>query len=207
MRYLSFDLEATGLNENDLIIEFAMIPFCTQDGLNYELAEHMFIQCPSFKQLRPKLDPWVVKNNEQLINKAHKEGISLTTFKSKMTEYLEDEVVKDYFKDSPKGKVILFGKSLNAIDLPFLNRDLGWDFMRKYFHHQVLDLSSIVMSDIDRGFLPSACISGSELMNHFQMGDVAHTALEDAINTAKLYLKVINTEVSLSGQKFLQGEK
>ena len=29
MKYLSFDLEATGLEEDALIIEFAMVPFCT----------------------------------------------------------------------------------------------------------------------------------------------------------------------------------
>jgi len=35
MRYLSIDLEATGLNENDYIIEFGMIPFCTYDSILY----------------------------------------------------------------------------------------------------------------------------------------------------------------------------
>ena len=31
MRYLSIDLEATGLNEHDYIIEFGMVPFCTEN--------------------------------------------------------------------------------------------------------------------------------------------------------------------------------
>ena len=76
---------------------------------------------------------------------------------------------------------------MNAIDLPFLNRDLGWDFMRKYFHHQVLDLSSITMNYVDANRLPESCLSGSGLMDYFNMGDVAHNALDDALNTAKLY--------------------
>ena len=29
MKYLSLDIEATGLKENDLIIEFAMVPVCS----------------------------------------------------------------------------------------------------------------------------------------------------------------------------------
>ncbi|MBT6326324.1 MAG: hypothetical protein HOJ35_10175, partial [Bdellovibrionales bacterium] len=37
---------------------------------------------------------------------------------------------------------------------------------------------------------PDDCISGSSLTNYFGMGDVAHTALEDAVNTAQLYLNM-----------------
>jgi DNA polymerase-3 subunit epsilon len=80
---------------------------------------------------------------------------------------------------------------MSAIDLPFLNRDLGWDFMRKYFVHRQLDLSSVSYTLIDLGLLPENCSSGSKLMEFFDMGEVAHTALEDAINTAKIYLKML----------------
>jgi DNA polymerase III epsilon subunit-like protein len=34
--------------------------------------------------------------------------------------------------------------------------------------------------------------SGTPLMNYFGMGEVAHTALEDAVNTAKLYMKLLD---------------
>lgn len=196
MKYLSFDIEATGLAENDLIIEYAMVPFDTKlKSIEHKLSFHTYIKCPTFDELKPRLDPWVIENNETLIKNANKNGIELDQFKAKMTEYLESDEVLDYFKDTPlakKNKIILFGKSLNAIDLPFLNRDLGWDYMRKYFHHQVLDLSSIIMGMIDRNELPEQCLSGSKLMEHLGMGDVAHTALEDAINTAKIYLELMN---------------
>ena len=62
--------------------------------------------------------------------------------------------------------------------------------MRKYFHHQQLDLSSVVYSLIDMGKIPEDCRSGSKLMNHLGLGNVAHTALEDAIATAEMYLKI-----------------
>lgn len=192
MRYLSLDLEATGLAENDLIIEIGIIPFCTESRtLEHKLALHSFIQCPTFEELKPRLDQWVIDHNETLIRKAHLEGEPIEDFKFTLTKYLESKAVKDYFKNDRKEKIILFGKSMNAIDLPFLNRDLGWDYMREHFHHRVLDLSSSANTLIDLGLLPPACSSGSELMRTLGMGEVAHTALEDAKNTALMYLKML----------------
>ncbi|MCO4795061.1 MAG: hypothetical protein KC493_15195 [Bacteriovoracaceae bacterium] len=194
MKYLSFDIEATGLAENDLIIEYAMVPFCSETKkLEDSLSKHFYVSCPSFDELKPRLDQWVIDHNKELIDKAHSEGISLINFKAEMENYLSSPEVTEYFKDEPLKKIVLFGKSMNAIDLPFLNRDLGWDFMRKYFHHQVLDLSSIVIGLVDMGKLPKECLSGSGLMNHLQMGEVCHTALEDAVNTAKMYFKILES--------------
>ncbi|WP_127716435.1 exonuclease domain-containing protein [Halobacteriovorax sp. HLS] len=191
MRYLSFDIEATGLAENDYMIEFGMIPFCAVTGeMNYDLQRNWYIKCPSFEELKPRLDQWVIDHNEELINKAHEDGQELSAFKKLFEDYLMSEEVKEYFGKDQGNKIVLFGKSMNAIDLPFMNRDLGWNFMREHFHHQVLDLSSVVRSLCDLKILPETCQSGSGLMKHFDMGDVAHTALEDAVNTAKLYLKI-----------------
>lgn len=190
MKYLSIDLEATGLGENCLIIEFAMIPFDTQfRRLEDSLARSTYIHCPSFEDLKPTLDPWVRDHNEKIIRKAHSEGLMLSEFKEWLKTYLESPEVRQYFGGN---KVVLFGKSMNAIDLPFMNRDLGWEFMRKYFHHRVLDLSSVGYGLIDMGLLPMGMDSGSNLMNHLGMGEVAHTALEDAKNTAIMYLKLLD---------------
>lgn len=189
MKYLSFDIEATGLKENDYIIEFGMVPFDTETGkLEKNLGMHHFIKCPSFEELKPSLDPWVIENNETLIKEAHSNGIQISDFKERFKTYLESNEVKEYFQTE---KIYLFGKSLNAIDLPFLNRDLGWDFMRKYFSHQQLDLSSVVLSMIDMQMIPAECSSGSKLMNYLGMGEVCHTAMEDAENTALMYLKLL----------------
>ena len=189
MKYLSIDIEATGLNENCQIIEFAMVPFDTQFmRLEESLARTMYIHCPSFEDLKDSLDPWVREHNEKIIRKAHSEGMMMSEFKEFLVKYLESKEVREYFGP---GKIVLFGKSMTAIDLPFLTRDLGWEFMRKYFHHRNLDLSSVGYSLIDHGFLPMGMDSGSNMMNHLGMGEVAHTALEDARNTAIMYLKLI----------------
>ncbi|RLA64153.1 MAG: hypothetical protein DRQ88_11450 [Epsilonproteobacteria bacterium] len=191
MKYLSFDIEATGLKEFDYIIEFAMVPFDITTGtLEKNLARSYYIKCPTYKELEPKLDPWVVEHNKELIIKANKEGLPMNAFKNEFQAYLESSPVKDYFATNDR-KIVLFGKSINAIDLPFLNRDLGFDFMRRYFHHQVLDLSSVAMSFVDSNMIPEDSSSGSNLMKYFKMGDVEHTALADAINTAIMYIKLI----------------
>src|SRR5690606_14669381 len=175
MKYLSIDIEATGLAENCQIIEFAMIPFDTKlKRLEDGLARTMYIHCPSFEDLRDDLDPWVREHNEKIIRKANSEGLMMSEFKETLRKYFESPEVRDYFENQ---KIVLFGKSMTAIDLPFLTRDLGWEFMRKYFHHRNLDLSSIGYGLIDLGLLPMGMDSGSNLMNYLNMGEVAHTAL------------------------------
>lgn len=189
MKYLSIDIESTGLHQDCHIIEFAMIPFDAETKvLEVALAKSYLIQCPPYQELKPKLDPWVQEHMSPLIIKAHEQGIQLSQFKEELTAYLHSPLVKNYFKGE---KITLFGKSMNAIDLPFLNRDLGWDYMRTYFKHRVLDLSSYVYGLIDMKILPPETESGSELMKYLKMGKVAHTAMDDARNTAIMYTKLI----------------
>lgn len=190
MKYLSIDLEATGLGENCQIIEFAMIPFDTQfKRLEDSLARSVYIHCPSFEELKPTLDPWVIEHNEKIIRKAHADGLTLNEFREYLKNYLESREVREYFGTQ---KIVLFGKSMSAIDLPFMTRDLGWEFMRRYFHHRNLDLSSLGYGMIDLGLLAQGMDSGTNLMNHLGMGEVAHTALEDAKNTAIMYFKLLD---------------
>ena len=190
-KYLSIDLEATGLEENDLIIEFAAVPVCSDTKrVDHQNSFHTFVECPSFEDLLPNLNPWVAENNKTLIMKSHEEGISLENFKNQFFDYLKSSDLNEY-KNKDR-KFVLLGKSLNAIDLPFLNRDLGWQNMRDYFSHQVLDVSGIVRGLIDAKKIPSDCIKGSELALYLEMGEVMHTALEDAVQTAEMYFRLID---------------
>jgi oligoribonuclease (3'-5' exoribonuclease) len=190
MKYLSFDFEATGLEKDALIIEFAMVPFCTETrSIEDSLAKQFYVKCPSFEELKPNLNEWVAKNNEEIITKAHAQGVSLSEFKNILEEYLASKEVKDYFNND---KVVLFGKSISAIDLPFMNIDLGWEWMNDHFHHRNLDLSCFTMGLIDMGVLEKGMDSGAKLMEKFGMGDVSHTALEDSVNTAKMYFKLLD---------------
>lgn len=194
MRYLSIDLEATGLEEHDLIIEFAAIPIDTdKKEVNEELSYHSLVKCPSFAELKPKLNPWVVTNNKELIQLAHNQGSELSQFKKSFENYIESVQVQEYFYHD---KIVLFGKSVNAIDLPFMTRDLSWEFMRKHFSHRVNDLSSFVYNLIDAKIIPEKCISGGEMNQFLNMGEVAHTAMEDAKNTALAYFDLLDMVVA-----------
>lgn len=193
MRYLSLDLEATGLREHDLIIEIGIIPFDSttpeDKAIENSLAFHRYIKCPSFEELKNSLEPWVIEHNESLIQKANAEGISMEQLKKEFESYLQSKEIKKYFGED---QITLFGKSMNAIDLPFLKRDLGWEWINKYFNHKQLDLSSVAYHLIDMGKLPQDCASGDNLMKKLGMGEVCHTALEDAKNTALMYIKLLN---------------
>lgn len=189
MRYLSIDLEATGLEEHDLIIEFGMVPFDAQTKtIEHDLGMQFFVHCPSFQKLKPQLNPWVIEHNKTLIETAHSEGISLKEFQNTLLDYICSAPIQEYFSHK---KIVLFGKSMNSIDLPFLKRDLGWEFMNTFFHHRINDLSSNSLGLIDLGLLKEGSDSGEVMMRNLNMGEVEHTALEDAINTAKMYLKII----------------
>ncbi len=132
--------------------------------------------------------------------------MNLSIFKDELQAYLDHDDIKQYFFNSTtnpkKEKIILFGKSMNAIDLPFLTRDLGANFMKYNFHHRVLDLSSTANTLIDMGYLPARCSAGGELMKFLKMGNVQHRALDDATNTAQMYLKLIEQFSSLSTTTF-----
>lgn len=194
MKYLSIDLEATGLLSNDYITEVSVVPFDTKTGtLEENLGRTFYLKCPSFEQLKPRLSSWVIKNNKKLIQKAHEEGIPLKEFRKQFEEYLSSKEVKKYFsiKDYAKKQIMLFGKSMNAIDLPFLKRDLGFDFVDKYFCHHILDLTSVVYSLADMDYMDKEYAKSSKLMKFLDMGKVQHTSYADAKNTVLMYFKLI----------------
>jgi DNA polymerase-3 subunit epsilon len=65
--------------------------------------------------------------------------------------------------------------------------------MNKHFHHRNLDLSCLTLGLIDMGVLAKGMESGSVMMKEFGMGEVEHTALEDAVNTIKMYFKILES--------------
>ena len=112
MKYLSIDLEATGLEENAYIIEFAAIPVNTETKyIDTNNSFHTFVKCPSFETLKPDLNEWVIKNNETLINKANRLGLEIEDFKQKFVKYLKSDSLREYQNDKFNNFTIL-GKKL-----------------------------------------------------------------------------------------------
>lgn len=190
-RYLSLDTEATGLEVDCYLIQVALVPI---DGpsktIFSEWGKEILIQCPSFEELKPKLNPWVLEHNEDLIRKAHKEGISPAAFKQWMENYLTAPEIKTYFKNE---RPTLLGKSMSALDIPVLTRYLGKDFMEKYFHHHTLDLTCVARFLSDTGKVPPGCYTTSKLLQHFKIRQKPeHTALSDASDMGQVYFKLLD---------------
>ncbi len=196
-RYLSLDTEATGLEVDCYLIQVALIPV---DGVSKtvltEWGKEVLIQCPSFEELKPKLNPWVLEHNEELIRKAHQEGISPSGFKKWMEAYLSAPEIRKYFNNE---RPTLLGKSMSALDIPVLTRYLGKDFMEKYFHHHTLDLTCVARFLTDVGKLPKGFHSTSKLLQHFKIRQKSeHTALSDATDMGQVYFKLLELLMSES---------
>lgn len=191
-KYLSIDLESTGLEDWAYIVEFGAVPICTKTrAIRTDLSFHAFLSCPSFEELSPKISQWVKEHNEGLIRTAHETGLSKEDFLKAFDEYMKSEAIVNFFEGE---KPLLMGKSLSALDIPLLSRDFGRDdFMKKYFYHRNLDVSCVAAKEVDKGTLPEGCTSSQKLAQHFGLGDdVDHTSISDAVNVAKMYFKILD---------------
>lgn len=189
-KYLSIDTEATGLEEHCLLIQVAVVPVDGSKKLVAEsLGKEVLIQCPSFEELKPTLSEWVIQHNEGLIRKAHAEGISPAAFRTWMEDYLTSEPIKTFFGGE---RPLLLGKSLSALDIPLLTKNLGKAFMDKYFHHHTLDITCVGRFLVDAGVLPPGHGSTTQLLKFFNIrSESNHTALSDSLDMGNIYLKLI----------------
>jgi len=189
-KYLSIDTEATGLHEGALLIQFALVPVdAAREKVLVYLGRELLVHCPTFEELQPTLNPWVLEYNKELIVHANRSGITREKLKENVLAYLNSPEIKELFGDE---KPVLLGKSLSALDIPILTRYLGREFMENNFHHHTLDLTSVAHFLVDAGKLPEGCQSTTELIQHFKIREEAkHTALSDAIDMANIYLHLM----------------
>lgn len=189
-RYLSLDTEATGLEIDTYLIQVAVVPVDTEKKTIEEAwGKEILIQCPSFEELKPKLNPWVLEHNESLIRDAHAKGITPKDFITWMGNYLAEPEVKKFFQGE---RPTLMGKSMAALDIPVLTRYLGKDNFEKFFHHHTLDITCVARYLVDVGLLPKGAHSTTKLLQHFKIRNKSnHTALSDAVDMALVYFKLL----------------
>lgn len=193
-KYMSLDLETTGLEDDALIIELGFVPVNTKTKeIRENLSYHCYLKCPSFEELEPNLNDFVKKHNKGLIEKAHKEGISKEQFLKEFDEYMNSPKIKEFYGEED---IKIMGKSLTALDMPLLQRDFGRnDFLRKYFHHRVQDVSCSSSLAVDLKLLPEGFESSHKLAKFFKLGeDVSHTAISDSIDVAKMYMGIVELQ-------------
>jgi len=185
------DLEATGIEDGVYLIQLAFVPVdIKKKEIEIGLSREVLVKCPSFEELKPKLNSCVHEHNESLIRQAHKEGLSKENLKDWVVEYLETKEVKGFFNGC---KPVFLGKSMSALDIPLLTEYFSRNFMMTRFHHHTIDLTCVARSMVDAGFLPRECAGTTGLLNFFKVrAETKHTALADAIDMADVYLKLID---------------
>lgn len=196
MKYCAIDIETTGLDpDNCQIIQFAAV----FDDLN--------VQAPL--ETLPKYETYVIADTykgeayalamnagifEKIANyngnniKADHTGNLLPQF----SQWLRKECKVPFLRypgtclyDSCV-RVVAAGKNFANFDNQFLRKLPGYDRVVK-FHHRVLDPASLYFDPrLDKDCLPSTekCMKRAGIE-----GEVAHTALEDALTVVKLLRK------------------
>lgn len=190
IKYLSIDTEATGLTEDCQMIQLAFVPVdVSKEIVREDLGWEILIKCPSFEELKPRLNDWVRANMEPLITKAHLEGVTFEECKSGVERYLKSKPICEFFGNE---RPTLMGKSMSALDIPLLKRSFSWEFFQKHFHHHTVDITCLAQAIVDAGLLPEGGASTTSLMRHFKIREEAeHTALQDAVDMGHIYMGLL----------------
>ena len=213
MRYLSIDIETTGLNpENCDIVQFAAV----LDDLKNPKP---LVELPKFEAIIIKRDgyqghPFALSMHSNLFRKidtAIKKNLDVCPETGvrflqicELPQALEVFLLSNGF-DQKYGKmyVNVAGKNIGQFDLPFLNAKIkDWGSIK--FLSRVID-PAILYFDIQNDIsLPDmkTCLERADLAE-----EVAHTALEDALVVVKLLRKKLLEEKCAAEEKDTQKER
>jgi oligoribonuclease len=177
MRYVSLDLETTGLDpETCQIIEFAAVIDDLKDQKPLESL--------------PKFHCYV--KHELYKGEAYALGMHAEIFKKLAFSSPEYLILPDYavipsfgrflLDNGYQGKVIMAGKNFNGFDRNFINKLPKDNLWKINFHHRAIDPGMLYYQKGDVE-VPSTqvCMERAGVD-----GSVAHTALEDAYTVIKL---------------------
>ncbi len=192
MKYLSIDLETSGLNpETCQIIEFAAVidDSTTQEPLEKLPKFHcyvrhnlyqgeayaLFMHAEIFKKLANPSKDYLILPPDSLMEH--------------LSYFLTDNNFYEPFKTQQK--VTAAGKNFNSFDKNFINKlNQTW---RVNFHHRALDPGTLYFDPKIDKEVPSTeiCMQRAGIE-----GEVKHTALEDALLVIKLLRNKWNVEVT-----------
>jgi oligoribonuclease len=178
MRYISIDIETTGLEEErDQIIEIGIVEENTKE--EKEIKELKRFHC-YVENKRIEGNAYAIGMNAEKIKRISKREPGFN--------YLKPEEVVDSIKEWLKEigykeneRIVIAGKNVGIFDLQFLKRLKGWE-EELNIHHRVLDPGMMYL-DIEDLVPPnlSECKVRAGLES-----EVSHTAIEDAIDVIKL---------------------
>lgn len=194
MKYVSIDIETTGLDSETCdIVEFAAVV----DDLN---KQQPIEKLPKFQRyiFQPLYqgEPYALSMHKDLFLKLAKwqqgkeRGIQVCTPKNLMEEFYM--FLKDHYVANPKFimghpiKVLAAGKNFATFDIRFIEKLPNQDPYLVEFNHRVVDPAMLYLNPATDTGPPSMfeCMKRAGIA-----GDVAHTALEDALMVISLLRK------------------
>ena len=180
MKYLSLDLETTGLGNNCQILQLAAV----LDDTNKPLGES-----PTFNAL--VWDSWyggesyaLALNHQIFETLANCKPDDEVMHQGNLVKILEpDNLIPrlwDWLKGYDLGRVVLAGKNVAGFDLKFLRQLSGWDTLP--VHHRVLDPGNLYLYPEDTEPPGTEdCLRRAGLKDSVQ-----HDALADAYDVCRL---------------------
>jgi len=178
MKYCSIDVETTGLNPEtcDLLEVGAVIDdLDSPQDLQSLPTFHCYVLKPNYKgePFALSMHPTIFKRiaNKEAPYKYIAEEAVITSLAKFLTAHFGD------------GKVTVAGKNFLGLDKPFLSKLPSFNLLQPKFHHRVIDPGMLYWKPRVDKEVPSSkeCMTRAGLA-----GEVAHTAVEDALMVVKL---------------------
>jgi oligoribonuclease len=179
MRYLSLDIETTGLNENTCqILQFAAILDDTSFPLEAMSTFNALIYSPMYVG-----EPFALALNRPIFETLSKSTLGRDTrHLGRLVHILDTDMLVSYLKNylSPLKFVVVAGKNVANFDLKFLSKIPSWSELSLF--HRVLDPGNLYLRPTD--LVPPGT---EECLRRAGLDDfVSHDALDDALSVCKL---------------------
>lgn len=201
MRYVSIDIETTGLNpSSDQVLEFGAVIEDTNNVLPID-------DLPKFRRIlihkNISGNPFAIQMNIDIIRqiafKSKDSDDALTTIPNCDSMFcFPEELAKEFYiwlinngfqnNSRNKVKIVVAGKNVAGFDMKFLNAYAIELDSHVYAHQRVIDPGMLYI-DWEEDDVPpdlKTCKQRAEID-----GEVAHTAIDDAIDVIKLVRRYI----------------
>ena len=195
----SFDLESSGLHSEvgqPYLLEFAMIPMNLKTmTLVKDKPFHVYVKCPTVEEMKAegKISDFVLGNTNlmNVAKKASTEGISVEQAKDNIIQYLKGFQVESSDPDY-RPKAVILSKSTGGLDRRLIGEVFNDAWVEELFTHQMIDITSNANFVLHANLGIIGARSPKKLVTQLLGKDeVAHTALQDAIDMGNVYLELV----------------
>lgn len=187
MKYISLDLETTGLDANfHQVIEIA----CVIDNLSCPRGFDYLEHCDSFRKIvrhrNYNFSPYAMKMHlkngliDELLRSTHASSSDVVEIGQAGGLLINFLNQNDLY--APSIKPTIAGKNFARLDAPFLFRMHGFSVGQEWWHHRSLDVGSLYAKPTDNE-LPSTeeCLKRAGLKSGGN-----HRAMDDALDVVRL---------------------